>query len=254
MNRVRDRALTEETRKTRFYLLFVSALMALILILGVEITQLSIFGTQITFGKSQLLIALMFANVYFTFAYTTQSLRDQADHERIYDIASHDELVGKPIFDRLESVIKDLEASKHLSREGHQDLASSFITLAHGLSMSPSEFLQESEDFTPVDTAPVQMHIQSRIDRDLSPVEPILAAKLATHMDRMVRRSQIYSTARMESFLRAESFTSLSHMVPSAASTILTLLTAYALFDPDLIVWFQGQMTELDEVFSFKNK
>lgn len=265
---VRQRALSEETLKTRRALLATSCLLALALILGVDISALSVFGVEITFGQAQLLVVLAVANLYFSVLYTVQSQRDQAEQARLFDIASHDELVGKPVYDRLEAAIRDIEASRRLSRDGRRALAAEFEAMAFALALPPRELDEMSfappdpppeglvgGDDMSADTAPPDAHrigmgILAFLRAELAPVEPELAARLSTHVVRMQRRCRVYTSARLEGLERAESFTSLSYLVPTLASGVLTAFVAYGFFDPDAIFWFQGQVDALGEALT----
>ncbi|MEM1233426.1 MAG: hypothetical protein AAGH70_04800 [Pseudomonadota bacterium] len=235
----------------------VSVLMVLVLILGITINKLEVFGVEITFGRAQLLMALMVANVYLTISYTVQSLHDQTEHARIFDIASHDELVGKPTYDRLEAAIADIATSKRLTKEARNMLVMQFTMLASLTATPPGGFDEMRDDDAPDDNSArlpkvneIGLAITGFCTNVLSPHEPELAGRLRTHAIRIQRRADIYTTARLESFIRARGLSSLSTLLPTMASTILTCIAAYGLYDPSFIAWFQEQLQSLEAVFA----
>jgi len=250
MAALRPRALTETSLATQRLYFLTSTLLAFVLVLGIDISEMSVFGVEVSFTQAQLLLVLLIGNVYFNIAFTVQSWRDLREQERVFDIATQDELVGKPAYDRLEAAIDDIGKSTALDEAAKARLIDSFAEMARAVAEPLN--LEESEAQMTARMERTGATIEAvitAIGTLARPADAVLAGRLNAHVERMMRRRQIYVDVREEGLRHAEGGSSASYLVPVVAGILLNLVVVLALAAPQSYATVQGWLAEIDSTY-----
>lgn len=256
--------LSEEAKTNRTRLLATSALLALVLILGVSIKELKIFGLDISFEQRALLVALVAGNFYFNAYYSLLAAKDFSHAWDISTQGMYQSEVISPVLDHFDTALANVKDTKRLGSQGKQELLGCMLMVRDYICMAsdpdqPPQLAyaddmvatvrRNNPDWTTMEADLVAFggppdfpgNVRLLIYRinmilsELFQVEPVIAAGIRSAFDRMVRRRGDFIHERRDLSLRTNRYSWITAYFPAIISSVLLILSVIAMMSPELV-------------------
>ena len=249
--------LSDDAKAMRKLSLMISSLMAIVLVLGINIGKIEVFGIDLTVDQRQLLVLLLCGNLYASVYFSLLAARDQRVWLQTYDLAGYRTRVAEPALKAYGALIGALEDSRKLSREGRHSFLWLFrlVRTAHAtgsnLEQSYARTYTEEEKAAleqaivngslPTDQnlndatlmMLVQKHIYGLVNQ-LASVEPEIAARIEAALYDMQMSRAAFVAETTDGAMRRWPLGWAIAYLPVITASFLILLSIAAILSPGL--------------------
>lgn len=247
--------LSDDAKAMRKLSLMLSTLLALVLVLGIQITKFSVFGVDLTVDQRQLLILFILGNIYASSYFAILAIRDQKKWLQTYDLGLYNTQVADPAIKGYGEILEIIDKSQRLSTQGKQtllwffrlvrtanvmgrDIAKSFEkTYTEAEKAALEDALIKGElppetnlnDATLVSLAEKQIY---QVVNMLAPVEPIAAARIEAALYKIQTARSNYIFVSTDEALKRWHLSWSVAFLPIIAASMLVAVSVAAVIYP----------------------